>query len=327
MLKLKPGIITGEGLKELFAYCKDAECALPSVNVIGSNSANAAMAAAHEAKAPIIIQFSNTGAQFIAGTTLDNRAQQASIAGSIAGALHVRTLAKRYGVAVVLHTDHCAKKLLPWVEGVIAVGEESAKAIPGRAAVAVASRLGVEPIYFPGGHDGFLGGEPSASQIGQHKGSRADHRMSAGPGHHPSQARGRPPGGSVMTFRPTQRASADVAGGNRMLNFDVHGLFTMAVDKEAPTSDQLSTIFAAFRTDGTTSRPDIVVKGIVEPRRGMSLLEDELAYDDEAVLMPRSGVQIVHSEGRWEVQGAGELLTTVLPVLDQVLDHGGIGEG
>jgi fructose-bisphosphate aldolase, class II len=124
MLKVKPGVITGEGLKELFAYCKDVDCALPSVNVIGSNSANAAMAAAHEAKAPIIIQFSHTGAQFIAGKTLDNSAQQASIAGAIAGALHVRTLAKRYGVPVVLHTDHCAKKLLPWVDGVIAVGEE-----------------------------------------------------------------------------------------------------------------------------------------------------------------------------------------------------------
>jgi len=124
MLKLKPGVVTGAELNELFAYCKDADCALPSVNVIGSNSANAAMAAAREARAPIIIQFSHTGAQFIAGKTLDNGAQQASIAGSIAGALHVRTLAKTYGVPVVLHTDHCAKKLLPWVDGVIGAGEE-----------------------------------------------------------------------------------------------------------------------------------------------------------------------------------------------------------
>ena len=123
-LKLKPGVVTGNALKELFAYCKDVDCALPSVNVIGSNSANAALAAAKEAKAPIIVQFSQTGSQFYAGKSLDNSAQQASIAGSIAGALHVRTLAKVYGVPVVLHTDHCAKKLLPWVDGVIAAGEE-----------------------------------------------------------------------------------------------------------------------------------------------------------------------------------------------------------
>ncbi|HTB61580.1 MAG TPA: class II fructose-bisphosphate aldolase [Polyangia bacterium] len=123
-LKLKPGVITGNALKELFAYCKDVDAALPAVNVIGSDSANAAMAAAKEAKAPIIVQLSHTGSQFYGGKTLDNSQQQASIAGSIAGAHHVRTLAKVYGVPVILHTDHCAKKILPWVEGVIAAGEE-----------------------------------------------------------------------------------------------------------------------------------------------------------------------------------------------------------
>jgi fructose-bisphosphate aldolase class II len=123
-LKLEPGVVTGNALKQLFAYCKDVDCALPAVNVIGSNSANAAMVAAKEAKAPVIIQFSQTGAQFYAGKTLDNGAQAASIAGAISGALHVRTLAKVYGVPVVLHTDHCAKKLLPWVDGVIAAGED-----------------------------------------------------------------------------------------------------------------------------------------------------------------------------------------------------------
>jgi len=123
-MQIKPGVVTGNALKELFAYCKEAGAALPSVNAIGSHSANAAMAAAKEAKAPIIIQFSHTGAQFYGGKSLDNSAQQASIAGAIAGALHVRTLAKVYGVPVVLHTDHCAKKILPWVEGVIAAGEE-----------------------------------------------------------------------------------------------------------------------------------------------------------------------------------------------------------
>jgi fructose-bisphosphate aldolase class II len=123
-LKLEPGVITGNALKELFAFCKEVDCALPAVNVIGSSSANAALAAAKEAKAPIIVQLSQTGSQFYAGKSLDNAQQQASIAGSIAGALHVRTLAKVYGVPVILHTDHCAKKLLPWVDGVIAAGEE-----------------------------------------------------------------------------------------------------------------------------------------------------------------------------------------------------------
>ena len=123
-LKLAPGVVTGNALKELFAYCKEVDCALPAVNVIGSSSANAALAAAKEAKAPIIVQLSHTGSQFFGGKSLDNSQQQASIAGSIAGALHVRTMAKVYGVPAVLHTDHCAKKILPWVEGVIAAGEE-----------------------------------------------------------------------------------------------------------------------------------------------------------------------------------------------------------
>jgi fructose-bisphosphate aldolase class II len=122
-LKLKPGIVTGDALLELFAYCKKAECALPAVNVIGSHIINAAMAAAKEAKSPVIIQFSHTGAQFVGGKTLDNSKNQASIAGAIAGALHVRALAEVYGVPVVLHTDHAAKKLLGWVDGLIDAGE------------------------------------------------------------------------------------------------------------------------------------------------------------------------------------------------------------
>jgi fructose-bisphosphate aldolase class II len=123
-LKLKPGVITGTALNELFQYCKEVDCALPAVNVIGSHTANAALEAARQAKAPVIVQFSQSGSQFYGGKSLDNSQQQASIAGSIAGALHVRTLAKVYGVPVILHTDHCAKKLLPWMDGVIAAGEE-----------------------------------------------------------------------------------------------------------------------------------------------------------------------------------------------------------
>jgi fructose-bisphosphate aldolase, class II len=122
-LKLKPGVITGDALLELFAYCKQANCALPAVNVISSHGANSALAAAREAKAPIIIQLSHTGSQFYGGKSLDNSAQKASIAGSVAGAMHVRSVAAAYGVPVVLHTDHCAKKLLPWVDGVIEAGE------------------------------------------------------------------------------------------------------------------------------------------------------------------------------------------------------------
>lgn len=121
--KLKPGVVTGSALQELFAYMKSAQCALPAVNCIGTHSVNAALAAAREAGAPAIIQFSNTGAQFFAGKALDNGAHQASILGAVSGALHVRTLAEAYGVAVVLHTDHAAKKLLPWVNGLIDHGE------------------------------------------------------------------------------------------------------------------------------------------------------------------------------------------------------------
>ncbi len=125
--KLKPGIVTGTALDELFAYCKESECALPAVNVIGSGSANAALEAARQAKAPVIIQYSHGGAQFTAGKQLDNKQHQASIAGGIAGALHVRTLAETYGVAVVLHTDHAAKKLLPWIDGLLAASEKAFK--------------------------------------------------------------------------------------------------------------------------------------------------------------------------------------------------------
>jgi fructose-bisphosphate aldolase class II len=121
--KLKPGVVTGSALQELFAYMKSIQCALPAINCIGTHSINAALAAAREARAPVIIQFSNTGAQFIAGKTLDNSKHQASILGAVSGALHVRTLAEAYGVPVVLHTDHAAKKLLPWVNGLIEHGE------------------------------------------------------------------------------------------------------------------------------------------------------------------------------------------------------------
>ena len=122
-LKLSPGVVTGAQFDELLDYCKEQQCALPSVNVIGSDSIAAAMQAAKEAKAPIMIQFSNGGAHFNAGKFADNSDQRAAIAGAVAGAYHVRRIAELYGVPVILHTDHAAKKLIPWVEGMVAEGE------------------------------------------------------------------------------------------------------------------------------------------------------------------------------------------------------------
>jgi fructose-bisphosphate aldolase, class II len=123
-MKLKPGVVTGTALKELFAYLKSVKAALPAVNVIGSHTANAALQAAREAKSPVIIQFSNSGGAFFGGKFLDNKGEKASVAGSVAGAQYVRNIAEAYGVPVVLHTDHCAHKLLPWVDGMLDVGEK-----------------------------------------------------------------------------------------------------------------------------------------------------------------------------------------------------------
>ncbi len=123
-MKLSSGVVTGSQLQDIFEYCKSVPCALPAVNVVGGNTANAAMQAAKEANSPIIIQYSNGGGVFNAGKFLDNTDQRAAIAGSIAGAEHIRYLSKLYGVPVILHTDHCARKLLPWVDGLLAAGEE-----------------------------------------------------------------------------------------------------------------------------------------------------------------------------------------------------------
>lgn len=128
MMKIKPGVVTGKQLQEVFAYCKETKCALPAVNVIGSSTLNAAMQAAKEANSPIIIQFSNGGALFNAGKYLDNTNQRGAVIGAVAGAHHVRIVSEAFGVPVILHTDHCARKLLPWVDGMIAAGEEYYKA-------------------------------------------------------------------------------------------------------------------------------------------------------------------------------------------------------
>jgi len=120
---VKPGVVTGDDVQKIFKYAKEHSFALPAVNTIGTHSINAAIEAAREVNSPIIIQFSNSGAQFLAGKSLSNENQKAAILGAISGALHVNTLAEAYGVAVILHTDHAAKKLLPWVDGLLDYGE------------------------------------------------------------------------------------------------------------------------------------------------------------------------------------------------------------
>jgi len=123
MSLIKPGVATGNEVQEIFKLAKSKEFALPAVNVISSSSINAVLETAKELNAPVIIQFSNGGAVFNAGKGLDNENQSAAIAGAIAGAKHVHTMAKAYGVPVILHTDHCAKKLLPWLDGLIEASE------------------------------------------------------------------------------------------------------------------------------------------------------------------------------------------------------------
>jgi len=123
MSLIKPGVATGFEVQEIFKLAKSKEFALPAVNVISSSSINAVLETAKELNAPVIIQFSNGGAVFNAGKGLDNENQSAAIAGAIAGAKHVHTMAKAYSVPVILHTDHCAKKLLPWLDGLIEASE------------------------------------------------------------------------------------------------------------------------------------------------------------------------------------------------------------
>ncbi|WP_296313591.1 class II fructose-bisphosphate aldolase [Winogradskyella sp. UBA3174] len=120
---IKPGVATGREVQNIFKLAKEKGFALPAVNVIGSNSINGVLETAKALNAPVIIQFSNGGGQFNAGKGLSNENQKAAIAGSIAGAKHVHQMAEAYGVPVILHTDHCAKKLLPWIDGLLDASE------------------------------------------------------------------------------------------------------------------------------------------------------------------------------------------------------------
>ena len=117
------GVLTGSQVQDLFKFAKQKSFALPAVNVVGSNSVNAVIETAAELNSPVIIQFSNGGSQFMAGKGLSNNNQIAAIAGGISGAKHVHELAKLYGATVILHTDHCAKNLLPWIDGLLNAGE------------------------------------------------------------------------------------------------------------------------------------------------------------------------------------------------------------
>lgn len=118
------GVLTGDAVQELFEVAKQHQFALPACNVVNTDTVNAVMEAAKAVNSPVIIQFSNGGSVFYAGKSLPNGNQEAAIAGGISGANHVHQLAELYGVGVILHTDHCAKKLLPWLDGLLDAGEK-----------------------------------------------------------------------------------------------------------------------------------------------------------------------------------------------------------
>jgi len=121
---IKPGVATGKEVQEIFELAKKKNFALPAVNVVGSNTINTVLETAKELNSPVIIQFSNGGAQFNAGKGLSNENEKAAIAGAVAGAKHIHLLAEAYGIPVILHTDHAAKKLLPWIDGLLDASEQ-----------------------------------------------------------------------------------------------------------------------------------------------------------------------------------------------------------
>jgi fructose-bisphosphate aldolase class II len=118
------GVATGDAVQAIFNDALENGYALPAVNVVGTNSVNAVLETAAQVKSPVMIQFSNGGGVFYAGKSLSNDAQKAAIAGSVSGAKHVHAMAEAYDVPVILHTDHAARKLLPWVDGMLDAGEK-----------------------------------------------------------------------------------------------------------------------------------------------------------------------------------------------------------
>src|SRR5690606_17382062 len=122
-MKFKPGLIYGTALTDLYQYAKENKFALPAVNVIGTDSVNAVLETAKAVNSPVIIQFSNGGGQFYAGKSLKLDNDKAAALGAISGAHHIALMAEHYGVPVVIHTDHAAKKLLPWIDHMVEAGE------------------------------------------------------------------------------------------------------------------------------------------------------------------------------------------------------------
>mgnify|MGYP005706586733 FL=1 len=125
MSKFPTGVLTGNQVQEVFSDAKNKQYALPAVNVTNTSTVNSVLEAAVEVNSPVIIQFSAGGCQFFAGKSLDNKNQASAIAGGISGAQHVHHMAKVYGASVILHTDHCARKLLPWIDGLLDEGEKN----------------------------------------------------------------------------------------------------------------------------------------------------------------------------------------------------------
>jgi len=121
---VKPGVISGDDVQKVFAIAKQEGFAIPAVNVVGTNSINAALESAKETNSPIIIQFSNGGASFFVGKGIVATGQEAAILGAVVGAKYVHEVAAHYGIPVILHTDHAAKKLLPWIDGLLDAGEK-----------------------------------------------------------------------------------------------------------------------------------------------------------------------------------------------------------
>ncbi len=122
--KVKPGVVTGNDVAEVFRIAKANKFALPAVNVVGTDSINGVIEAAKAVNSPVIVQFSNGGAQFIAGKGLKLEGHEAGILGAISGAKHIHQVAEAYGVPVIIHTDHAAKKLLPWIDGLLDASEK-----------------------------------------------------------------------------------------------------------------------------------------------------------------------------------------------------------
>ncbi|MBA5764296.1 class II fructose-bisphosphate aldolase [Vibrio sp. 404] len=121
---VKPGVISGDDVQKVFEVAKENNFALPAVNVVNTDTINGVLEAAAKVKAPVVVQFSNGGAAFFGGKGLKLEGQEAQIIGAVAGAKYVHAIAESYGVPVILHTDHAAKKLLPWIDGLLDAGEE-----------------------------------------------------------------------------------------------------------------------------------------------------------------------------------------------------------